>query len=316
MERRTIRIKIPPPVSQSGKVNNPKSLKGTQDPSTGAGMEALKIMLENLSTDMKAMTTKMSNIELLQTEVKNDVAALRTEVTNYKAELKNDIAEHNLRIEAVEQTVAVMEERESILIKVVKKLSTKQAKADRRLNYAETKSRETNIRISNVEYRHDIPDMKACVAEIIREVLDIPKEALIIKNAHRVGNAYGNTPAYIVVRFDTRDMKQQVLSTAWGLKKLEYHDRRIYFEQDYTSEIQDLRKGYKKIRAHLKKHDIGSYIKAPAKLKVFNGGDVTIYNSSREAEEAYNIYDPEEHEDDLDDWEAQLRKLSWEKVKR
>ena len=279
-------------------------------------MEALKLMLENLSADMKSMTTKMSNIELLQTEVKNDVAALRTEVTNYKAELKNDIAEHNLRIEAVEQTVAEMEERESILIKVVKKLSTKQAKADRRLNYAETKSRETNIRISNVEYRHDIPDMKACVAEIIREVLDIPKEALIIKNAHRVGNAYGNTPAYIVVRFDTRDMKQQVLSTAWGLKKLEYHDRRIYFEQDYTSEIQDLRKGYKKIRAHLKKHDIGSYIKAPAKLKVFNGGDVTIYNSSREAEEAYNIYDPEEHEDDLDDWEAQLRKLSWEKVKR
>ena len=119
-----------------------------------------------------------------------------------------------------------------------------------------------------------------------------------------------------MVRFDSRDMKQEVLSTAWGLKKMEYHDRRIYFDQDYTSEIQDQRKGYKKIRAHLRENEIGSYIKAPAKLRVFDGGKVTIYNSSREAEEAYEIYDPEEHKDDLGDWEAQLRKLGWEKVKR
>ena len=279
-------------------------------------MEALKLMLENLSTDMKAMTTKISNIELLQTEVKNDIATLRTEVTTFKTALNKDIVEHNRRIEAVEQRVAEMEERETILIKVVKKVSTKQAKSERRLNYAETKSREANIRISNVDYIYDTPDMKDCVAEIIRASLNIPKETLIIKNAHRVRKAYGNTPAYIVVRFDSRDMKQKVLGTAWGLKKVEYHDRRIYFEQDYTSEIQDQRKGYKKVRAHLRKRNIGSYIKAPAMLKVFEGDKTTIYNSAKEAEVAYNIYDPEEHEDDLDDWEDQLRRLGWQKVKR
>ena len=209
-----------------------------------------------------------------------------------------------------------VEERETILVNVVKKLSTRLTKSERRLDYAETKSRETNIRIFNVDEKHDTPDMKECVAEIISTVLNIPKEALNIKNAHRIGESYNHIPPNIVVRFDSRDMKHKVLNTAWGIKKMEYHDRRIYFDQDFTSEIQDQRKGYKKIRAYLRENEIGSYIKAPAKLKVFDEGKVTIYNSSREAEEAYEIYDPEEHKDDLGDWEAQLRKLGWEKVKK
>ena len=283
-------------------------------------MEALQLLLEKISSDMTEMSTKIStlgtDIGSLRSEVAKDIETVRKEVTTFKTVINKDIVDHNQRIEALEERVAEMEERETILIKVVKKASIKQAKSEKRLNYAETKSREASIRISNVDYIYDTPDMKDCVAEIIRASLNFPIEALNIINAHRVGKAYGNTPAYIVVRFDSRDRKQKVLGTAWGLKKVEYHDRRIYFEQDYTSEIQDQRKGYKKVRAHLRKRNIGSYIKAPAMLKVFDGDKTTIYNSAKEAEVAYNIYDPEEHEDDLDDWEDQLRRLGWQKVKR
>ena len=125
MERRTIRITIPPPVSQSGKKKNPKDLKEAQDPSTGADMEALQLLLEKISSDMTEMSTKIStlgtDIGSLRTEVTNDIATLRTEVTTFKTELKQDIDKQNQRIEAVEQRVAEMEERETILIKVVKR---------------------------------------------------------------------------------------------------------------------------------------------------------------------------------------------------
>ena len=307
---------------QTAKKKSSKDLKQTQDPATGADMEArlqamLDVLSESLSTQMTTMSTKLSaDIGSLRTEVNENIETLRSEVKTFKTELKEDVAAQNERIEAVEQRVAEVEERETILVNVVKKLSTRLTKSERRLDYAETKSRETNIRISNVDEKHDTPDMKECVAEIISAVLNIPEETLNIKNAHRVGESYNHIPPNIVVRFDSRDMKHKVLNTAWGIKKLEYHGRRIYFDQDFTSEIQDQRKGYKKIRAYLRENEIGSYIKAPAKLKVFDGDKVSIYNSPKEAEEAYGIYAPEQHKDDLGDWEAQLRKLGWEKVKK
>ena len=56
METRTSKVTVPP----SGKKKNPKDLKEAQDPSTGADMEAFKVMLEKISTDMTTMSTKIS----------------------------------------------------------------------------------------------------------------------------------------------------------------------------------------------------------------------------------------------------------------
>lgn len=63
------------------------------------------------------------------------------------------------RIERIEERVDDTEEREIILVEVIKALTQDQKESQMRLEYLENKSRQNNIRIYNVKENNDSVSM-------------------------------------------------------------------------------------------------------------------------------------------------------------
>lgn len=122
---------------------------------------------------------------------------------------------------------------------------------------------------------------------LISEKLEIPEEQLIIVAAHRSFQKKpkqdGQAPCSIVVKFLTWETRQKVLHAAWTKKQITYDDRRIYFDQDYTSKLQPERSQYTPIRKELRNKGVRSHLIHPARLKVFGAGGVQVFNSARYA---------------------------------
>uniref|UniRef100_A0AAV2M588 Uncharacterized protein n=1 Tax=Knipowitschia caucasica TaxID=637954 RepID=A0AAV2M588_KNICA len=98
-------------------------------------------------------------------------------------------------------------------------------------------------------------------------------------------------------------------------KEVLYRGERIYLDQDFTTKLQNQRKGYMRIRNHMKENGIKSHIRYPAKLLVIEDNGQKIYNTPQDAERAYGLTEsavaPERGA-----WIQQLQRTGWETVQR
>ena len=93
-----------------------------------------------------------------------------------------------------------------------------------------------------------------------------------IERAHRtlINKPRDNTapPRAIIVRFLDYRVKEYIIQQAWK-QKITYKDRTIYFNQDYTTEVQRKRKLVRDVIKKLKEKDIKAQSPYPAQLRVF-----------------------------------------------
>lgn len=87
----------------------------------------------------------------------------------------------------------------------------------------------------------------------------------------------------MVVYFLEYKTKELVLRTAWKKNNIQCDGKRLFFEQDYLTEIVMKRKAYSTIRKALKEQGLHFQTLLPAKLRVFLDTGAVIYNSASEA---------------------------------
>ncbi|CAG5865923.1 unnamed protein product [Menidia menidia] len=180
------------------------------------------------------------------------------------ARLEVSIGELMVRTTSLEQKVVHMEERlgnnedkmtrmqraATFLLRETTILSEK-------CNDLESRMRRNNIRIGYMAFpRIQITQgMDLCIERAHRSLVNKPKDSTV-------------PPRAIIVRFLDYKMKEQVIKQAWK-QKICYEGQSVYFNQDYTTEVQKKRKQVREVIKQLKERNVKAQSPYPAQLKVF-----------------------------------------------
>lgn len=144
----------------------------------------------------------------------------------------------------MKERISQCEDREVVLHDAHNFLLIKLKEPTNKPDYLENKSRQNNIRIYNVKEGAEGEDMTLFLKGLLKEQLKINAQHKIIR-AHRVAidqrAENKDRPHSIVVCFQDWDTRQEILKAAWRKKEILLDGTRIYFDQDFTTKIQQER---------------------------------------------------------------------------
>ena len=241
-------------------------------------LSALKVFLSNMKVDMDK---QFGELKAGFAGFSDEMKQLRGDVAEVRSELQDTTGQ----LQGAKQRISDIEDREKFKNKALKHLLCESKILTDRVEYLEQKSRQNNLRISQVKEGVEGDDMVAFVNKLLLDKLNIPADEATIVAAHRSlqkrPTESDATPRSIVVRFMQWNSRQKVIRAAWAKKEITLDGSRIYFDRDYSTRVQQERSRYAPIRKALKEKEIKSHIVHPAKLKVFLGGegDPIIYDT-------------------------------------
>lgn len=161
------------------------------------------------------------------------------------------------------------------------KLTAKQEDLENRL-------RRNNIRVYGIPEEAEGKEMVPFLVEFFKTTLE-PQDDMEIKleRAHRAIAPKPKTaapPRSIIARFLDFSVKQVVLQQAWKQRGITFQGQKIYFDQDYSPEVQRKRKQVREVIKKLKEKNIKAQSPYPAQLRVFLDTGVKVFPSLLEAQ--------------------------------
>lgn len=252
----------------------------------------------SMLAEQEAMEAKIiAEIQAIRVDVKKElseaIGTLKSELVDFRGEIStklngisSELREITDRVEATEQRVADVEESHAEAAEMLTYTLELQKSIQTQLTDLEARSRRNNIRIHGIPEGAEGDNMKTFLEEFFKSVLSLTEPPLGIQRCHRsLGPRppQSANPRSVLVYFLEYTTKEKVLRSAWGKKELQYDGRRVFFEQDYPTEIYMKRKAYTFIRKALKEKDIRFQTLYPAKLRVFFDTGPVVYNNVEEA---------------------------------
>uniref|UniRef100_A0A087YQ94 L1 transposable element RRM domain-containing protein n=1 Tax=Poecilia formosa TaxID=48698 RepID=A0A087YQ94_POEFO len=171
---------------------------------------------------------------------------------------------------------------------VLRYMLQREANLSAKCENLESTARCNNLRIYGIPEGEEKSDMISFVTDMMRTSLRLPKDMdLCLEKAHQSLNTKpkDSTPLRsIIVRFSNYRVKEKVIQTAWNRRDVTHHGRRIYFDQDYTANIQKKRKQVREIIKQLKDKNVRAVSPFPAQLKIYlDSGAKTFATLARAA---------------------------------
>lgn len=152
----------------------------------------------------------------------------------------------------------------------------------------ENRLRRNNIRVYVIPEEAEGKETVPFLIEFFRTTLELKEDVEIkLERAHRVLAPKPKTtapPRSIMVRFLDFSMKQVVLQQAWKQRDVTFRGQRVYYDQDYSPEVQRKRKQVREVIKKLREKDIKAQSPYPAQLKVFLDTGVKVFPSLLEAQ--------------------------------
>lgn len=186
----------------------------------------------------------------------------------------------------MEQRVAKMEECNSNPAEMLTYTLELQQTIQAQLTDLEARSRRNNIRIHGIPEGAEGDNMMTFLEDLFKSELSLTDTPFGIQRCHRsLGPKppQGANPRSVLVYFLEYTTKELVLRSAWRKKVINYSGKRVFFEQDYLTEILTKRKAYSAMKKVLKENEMRFQTLHPAKLKVFFDTGPITYNSAEEA---------------------------------
>lgn len=161
------------------------------------------------------------------------------------------------------------------------------AKLTAKCDDMESRQRRNNIRIHGIPEGAEKDEAIGFVTSLIKSVLQLPDDMEInIERAHRSLAAKPKDrtapPRAIIVRFLDYKVKDYVIRQAWK-QKTTYEGQNIYFNQDYTAEVQKKRKQVRDVIKKLKEKNVKAQSPYPAQLKIFLDSGTKTFTTLTEA---------------------------------
>ena len=262
--------------------------------------ELEKLRQENNEGHSQTMVS-LGKLETTMQEMKGDLARLEKKTT----EAEN-------RISSVEDTVLRHE-------RAIRYLLTREVDLAARCEDLQNRSRRNNLRIYRVPENREGADVKAFVKNFLQTTLQLgPEVNLQIERAHRALGAKPRSstaaPRSIVVKFVDFSVKEMILKQAWGQRQVIYKDNPVFFDHDYSPELQKKRSQVREVIKQLKQKNIKAKCIYPAQLKIVTEGFEKTYSSLMEAVPWLGDMGIQVRVDKRQRMEHELTRLSWHTV--
>lgn len=249
-------------------------------------LEAMKVSIiaeiKEVRTDVKKELSEATG------QIKKELSDFRDETNQTLSVINIDLKEMAGRIEEAERRVSEMEECNADIKEVLSHISELQEHLQSQLKDLEARSRRNNIRIHGLLEGVEGDDILGFIEGFIKTELALPDPdaSLGIQRCHRsLGPKppQDSSPRSVVIYFLEFKTKERVLRSAWNKKDIQYNGRRVFFEQDYTSDTLVKRKAYAPVRKALKEKDVRFQTLYPARLRVHLNTGTVIYKDAQEA---------------------------------
>lgn len=202
------------------------------------------------------------------TDTKASLSRLETSVSD----LKQRMEKLERRTEDAETRVGAVEDTGQRHERVLRHLVRREAALANICEDLQNRMRRNNLRIYQVAEGSEKNGMVEFVKQLINTTLQLPPEINIqIERAHRalgLKPAASAPPRSIIVRFLDYTVKEAVLRQAWTQKRVTFQGKVIYFDQDYSPEVQRKRARVRGVIKQLKDKGIQARCRFPAQLKI------------------------------------------------
>lgn len=233
-------------------------------------------------------------------------------------DLKGEMTKLEKRTQEVEDRVSATEDDGRKYERAIRYLLRRERDLTARCEDLQNRTRRNNMTIYWVPEGSEGKDVKKFVAEMIQLVLKpMPDVNMQIERAHRslvskpkTPNA---TPRSLIVRFVDYSVKDKILRQAWS-QKLTYKDEQIYFDHDYSPELQRKRAQVREIIKQLKDKNVKAKCLYPAQLKLTTEKGEQIYPTLKEALPILAEYNIHPKIDERAQMEDEMSSFSWNVV--
>ncbi|KAK7882300.1 hypothetical protein WMY93_028474 [Mugilogobius chulae] len=241
------------------------TLKEKDDKKQGSSRSA------SVSSDASATSIDNGNDDQLASEqsLLEELKKLRRENTQGHNQTKESLDRLEKAVSDIKEQLTDHEQRIGELEVRVNTVEDTEAKQHRVLRYLLQQGSEGG-------------NMTAFVKDLLPKVLTLPPGLDIrIERAHRSLQSKPTNPAAaprsILVRFLDAAVKDVVLQQAWKQGQVSFQDKRIFFDQDYSPELQKKRSKVHVIVKQLKQMGIQAKCLYPARLRVkMDSGEKTF----------------------------------------
>lgn len=260
-------------------------------------LEELRKLRQENAESFRDLKTSFTRMETKLTDI-----ATRTD------ELEQRMNEAEIRVSALEDSGAKRERMLSYLLRREANLANKCDDMENRL-------RRNNIRLYGIPEGSEKDNMVDFVKHFLRNSLKLQDETDIrVERAHRALGPKPNgtaPPRSIIVRFLDFQVKQSVLQQAWSQRNVQFEGSTIYFDQDYSFEVQRKRKRVREVIKRLKEKNIKAQSPYPAQLRIFLNTGTQTFPSLLEAQPTLKELGVEVTLEERETLEMELAQVSW-----
>ena len=289
------------------------------------------------SKDTEAAAKNME--EMLQAivqsnrEIQGDILQIRMDVKEFKGQTKESftrletsvgglsaqLTKLEKRVVDAEERITITEETTAAHGKAIGYLLQREAELVERCEDLQNRARRQNLRLYQVPEGSEGRDMVAFIKKLLPTVLTdllLKEDDIRIDRAHRAlmpKPKENDPPRSIVIRFADYTVKEQILQQAWKQRTVKMGERQIYFDNDYSPELQRKRAQVRYIVKQLKQKNINAKCICPARLRMTVGSEEKTFQTVMDAAPVLQDLNIQFRVDERDKVERELARHRWER---
>lgn len=248
-------------------------------------------------------------------EAQRQIKDSQTRMETSMVEIKQQIDTLEERLTTIETRVSDTEDRGLRQERALAYLLSKDAKLTARLDDMENRLRRNNIRVYGIPEGAEGKEMIPFITNLFKSNLKLQEDMNIcLERAHRAITPKPKPtapPRSIIVRFLDFKVKQTVLQQAWAQRDVEFQGKKVYFDQDYSQDVQRKRKQVREVIKKLRERNIRAQAPYPAQLRVFLDSGVKTFPSLCEAQPTLQELGVDVDVDERDLLERELLQDGW-----
>ena len=266
-------------------------------------------------------------------EIRGDISQMMMDVQEFKGQttesftrlessvggLSAQLTKLEKRVVDTEERITTTEETTAAHSKAIGFLLQREAELMERCEDLQNRARRQNLRLYQVLEGSEGNDMVAFIKKLLPTVLtELPltKDDIRIDRAHRALIARpkeNDSPRSIVIKFADYTVKEQILQQAWKQRTVKMGERQIYFDNDYSPELQRKRAQVRYVVKQLRQKNIKAKCIYPARLRMTVGSEEKTFQTVMDAASVLQDLNIQVRVDERDKVERELARHRWER---
>lgn len=292
----------------------------TKDKNENSKQQSPTCVVASTSTSTPETESKiLSELEKLRKENfdgHNQTKLSLTKLESSMQDLKGELVRLEKRTTEVEDRISAAEDNGGRHERAIRYLLHREMDLTARCEDLQNRSRRNNMRIYRVPEGSEGADVAEFVKELLQAVLQpMPEVNLQMERAHRSLTAKPRNPdaapRSLIVRFVDYSAKDAILRQAWSQRQIVYKAIPIYFDHDYSPDLQKKRAQVRDVIKQLKQKNIRARCIYPAQLKVFMESGDKIYSTLSDALPKLQELNIQVRVDEREQMERELSRHRW-----